>query len=346
VRRMPKKLRVVLYGVGEIGQRIARLLLAREGVEIVGALDAAEDKVGRDLGEVLGMGGRLGVTVSDDPDAVFSGAGADVAVHATTSRLRDAYPQIAKAMEHGVSVVSTCEELAYPYVVDARLAGELDGLAKRRGVAVLGTGINPGFLMDALVITLTAVCQEVERIRVIRVIDAATRRAPFQRKIGAGLTVEDFRKSMQRGEITGHVGLTQSIAMIAAALGWELDGIEADPAEPVVTARRVRSEFVTAEPGRVAGLRQCARGLKGGAEAITLVFEAYMGAGEERDSILIEGTPSIRQEIVPCVQGDLGTAAIVVNSIPKVLNAPPGLKTMKDLPLPSAALGDMRRYVK
>jgi len=341
-----EKLRVVLYGVGAMGGRIAKLLLGKDGVEVVGAVDAAPEKAGRDLGEVLGLVKRMGVKVSDDPEAVFSEVRADVVVHATTSFLKDVYPQIAKVLEHGVNVVSTCEELVYPYVAEPELARKLDKLAKDHGVTVLGTGINPGFLMDTLPITLTAVCQKVKGIKVTRVMNAATRRAPFQKKIGAGLTVDDFRQRMEKGEITGHVGLEQSIAMIADALGWKLDKIEADPAEPVMAEKGVESDVVRVEAGRVAGLRQRARGVRDGREVVTLDFQAYIGAEEEHDSITIEGTPNIHEKISPCVHGDLGTAAIVVNSIPKVLNAPPGLATMKDLSLPSAALEDMRKHIK
>jgi len=339
-----EKVRVVLYGVGSVGSSIAKFLLQKEGVEIVGAIDVAEEKVGKDLGEVLGIGKRLGVAVSNDPDAVLSRVKADIMVHATTSFLKQVYPQIAKALEHGVNVVSTCEELAYPYAAESELARKLDELAKENGVTVLGTGINPGFLMDTLVITLTSVCQKVERIRVTRTINAATRRGPFQKKIGAGLLINEFRNRIERKIITGHVGLEESISMIADALGWRLDRIEVDAVEPVVAKTRVESEAIQVEPGKVAGLKQCARGLKEGKEVITLDFQAYMGA-EEYDSITIEGVPSIHMKIAPCVHSDIGTVAMIVNSIPKVINAQPGLVTMKDLPIPSAALNDMRKYI-
>ena len=340
-----EKVRVVLYGVGAVGSSIARFLLEKDGVEIVGAIDVAEDKVGKDLGEVLGVGKRLGIAVSNDPDAVFSKVKADVVVHATASFLKQVHPQIAKALEHGANLVSTCEELAYPYATEPELARKLDELAKEKGVTVLGTGINPGFLMDTLVITLTSVCQKVERIKVTRIINAATRRVPFQKKIGAGLPINEFRNRIERKIITGHVGLEQSISMIADALGWKLDGIEIDPVELVVAKTRVESEAIQVEPGQVAGLKQRARGVKEGKEVITLDFQAYMGAEEEYDSITIEGAPSIHMKIAPCVHGDLGTVAMITNSIPKVINAQPGLVIMKDLPIPSAVLKDMRKYV-
>jgi len=329
-----EKLRLVLYGVGAIGSRIAEFLLEKEGVEIVGAIDVAKEKVGKDLGDVLALDRQLGVAVSDDPDTVLSKVKADIVVHTTTSFLKQAYPQIAKAIQHGVNLVSTCEELSYPYTKEPELAKKLDELAKKHGVTVLGTGINPGFLMDTLIIALTGICQKVETIKVTRVVNAAKRRATFQKKIGAGLTIEDFSEKMKKKVITGHVGLEESISMTASALGWKLDKIEVD------------TQPVEAKSGQVAGLKQLGRGIRKGRDVITLDLKAYVGADEEYDSIIIEGVPSIHAKISPGIHGDLATVAMVVNSIPKVINAEPGLVTMKDLPVPSAALEDLRTYVK
>jgi hypothetical protein len=339
------KVKVILYGVGEVGSRIARHLLEKEGVEIVGAIDMAEDKIGKDLGAVLAVGKRLGVQISNKPNAVLSDVKPDIAVHATSSFLKQVYPQIETCIKHGVNVVSTCEELSYPYVSDSQIAKKLDTLAKKHEVAVLGTGINPGFLMDTLAITLTGLCQKVEKIRVKRLMNAATRRVPFQKKIGAGLTVDEFKEKIEKGHITGHVGLAQSIAMIAAALVWKLDKIVIDDVQPVLATKSVASETIKVEKGKVAGLKQVARGIKNGKEVITLEFQAYIGSEEEYDAIDIDGMPPIHEKISPCAHGDYGTVAIIVNSIPKVLNAPHGLTTMKDLPLPSATPEDMRKYV-
>lgn len=339
------RIKVVLYGVGEVGGRIARHLLEKEGLEIVGAVDMAKDKVDKDLGEVLGLGKRLGVKVSDNPDKVLSESKPDIAVHATGSFLKQVYPQIEMCIKHGVNVVSTCEELSYPYNIDSHIAKKLDTLAKKHKVTILGTGINPGFLMDTLVITLTGLCQKIEKIKVMRLMNATTRRIPFQKKIGAGLTVSEFNEKIEKGHITGHVGLAQSISMIADALAWKLDKIVIDEVEPVITAKLVSSEAIKVERGKVAGLRQVAKGMKNGKEVITLDFRAYVGAEEEYDAIDIDGVPPIHERISPCVHGDHGTVAIIVNSIPKVINAPHRLVTMKDLPLPSATPEDMRKYV-
>ena len=340
-----EKIRVVLYGIGAIGNRIARFLLEKEGVEIVGAVDIARDKVGKDLGDVLGINKRLGVIVSRDPKAVLSKACPDIVIHATSSYLKDVYPQIAPLAKYGVNVISTCEELSYPYVSEPGLAKKRDALGMKYGTTFRGTGINPGFLMDTLVIALTGVCKQVSKIRVERIMNAATRRVPFQKKIGAGLTVEEFEKKMRAKAITGHVGLEQSIGMIAGALRWQLDEINVDPVKPVIAKTDVASEAIDVKRGHAAGLMQSAHGFVGGKERVTLEFQAYIGAEEEYDAVTIDGVPPIRQKISPCVHGDHATIAVVVNSIPKVMSASPGLSTMKDLPVPSAALDDRRTYL-
>ena len=330
------KTRVVFYGVGAVGSLIAKFLLEKEGVEVVGAVDIAKDKFGKDLSEVLGLNRKLGVKVSDNVDSALSKVKADIAVHATSSFFKDTYPQIASIVKHDVNVVSTCEELTYPYFTEPELAMELNALAKKHNVTVLGTGINPGFLMDTLVITLTAVCQKIEKIKAVRVMNAATRRLPFQKKIGAGLTVEEFKRRIESRQITGHVGLKQSVAMIADALKWNLDKITTENVEPVIAKKPVESATIKVRTGEVAGLRQKAKGIMKNKEVIVLDFQAYIGEEEEYDAVTIEGVPNVRQRIQPCIHGDKGTVAMIVNSIPKVINAPAGLLTMKDLPVPSA----------
>jgi 4-hydroxy-tetrahydrodipicolinate reductase len=336
---------VVLYGVGAVGSRIAKLLVEKEGIEIVGAIDTARDKVGKDLGEVLQIDKQLGVIVSDDCQKIFSKVCCDLVVHSTSSYLKDVYPQIAPLAEHGINVISTCEELVYPFVTEPELAKKLDILCMKYGVTFLGAGINPGFLMDTLAIMLTGLCQKVDKITVERVMNASTRRVPFQKKIGAGLSISEFKKKIEEKVITGHVGLEQSIGMIASALCWELDKIVVNSVEPVIASKNVASEVIKVKKGHVAGLRQQAKGVMKRKDVITLDFQAYIGAKEECDSIRIDGIPPINQKITPCVHGDLATVAIIVNAIPRLMNAAPGLVTMKDLPVLSATLEDMRKYV-
>jgi 4-hydroxy-tetrahydrodipicolinate reductase len=340
-----RKVRIALYGVGVVGGMIAKALLEKEGTEIVGAIDIDKNKIGKDLGTVLGMDKKIGVKVSNDLNIALSRTKPHIAIHTTSSYLKDTSPQIEAIVKHGVNVVSTCEELSYPYFSEPKLAKKLDAVAKKHDVTVLGTGINPGFLMDTLVIALTAPCQKIEKIEVVRVMNAATRRLPFQKKIGAGLTVEEFRQKIEKRHITGHVGLEQSVAMISAALTWKLDKIVAEPVEPVVAKKNVASQNIQVKAGDVAGLSQKAKGVKRNKEVIVLDFRAFIGAEEEYDAITIEGAPTIKQKIQPCVHGDIGTVAMVINSIPKVINAPAGLLTMKDLPIPSAATENLAEYV-
>ncbi|RLG84191.1 MAG: dihydrodipicolinate reductase [Thermoprotei archaeon] len=329
-----QKIKVVTVGLGPIGALITKYLLKKEWVEVVGAIDIAKDLIGKDLGEHLGVG-KLGVTISNDYDKVLSETKPDIAVVATVSYLEKLYPQLERIIPHGVNVVSTCEELAFPYIINKRLAEKIDALAKKHGVTVLGTGINPGFLMDTLVIALTTPALEIKSIKVERLIDATKRRGPFQKKIGAGLTVEEFKEAISKKIISGHVGLDVSIGLIASALGWELDKIEVGEVEPVVSDKEVVTPYVKVTPGKVAGLKQVAKGIVNGEPKITLEFKAYVGAPGEYDAITIDGTPTIKQKIEPCVHGDYGTAGVIINLIPKVIKSPPGLITMKDVVLPS-----------
>ncbi|MBN1683269.1 hypothetical protein JW865_06935, partial [Candidatus Bathyarchaeota archaeon] len=249
---------------------------------------------------------------------------------------------------HGVPIVSTCEELSYPYATEegSEYAKKIDKIAKKNKVAILGTGVNPGFVMDTLPITLTAVCQKVEEIYIARQMDAATRRIPFQTKIGAGLTVEEFKKKIANHEITGHVGLEQSMQMIAVSLGWKLDKIEVDSPQPMVLKKDVASEAIKVPKGYNAGSVQYAYGIMNGKKVITMDFKAYIGAPEEFDAVTIKGVPPINQKISPCTHGDYATIAMTANMIPHVINSKPGLKTMIDLPVPHATPGNMRQFIK
>ena len=330
---------MVSFGVGVIGSLTAKFILEEKKslLNLVGAYDIDPKKVGKDLGAVIGLGHTAGIHVSDDLDRVLA-ADVDVAIHTTSSYLRGAYPQIESVVSHGVDVVSSCEELSYPYVVDRQLSARLDLLAKEHDATVLGTGINPGFLMDALPIALTTPCESIKRIRITRRMNAATRRIPFQKKVGAGLTKGEFQTAIKKHEISGHVGLEQSVTMLADAIGWKLDRVKIGSVEPVIAAKATNGGYVKIPAGRVAGVKQSARGLARGKPLIELNFAAYVGSEEEYDQIEIDGIPPVKCRISPCVHGDYGTVAMLVNMVPKVVGAPPGLLTMKDIQLPSAFL--------
>jgi len=328
---MIPKIRAVQFGCGPIGCSVVKLASQRRDIELVGAIDIDKNKVGRDLSEVVGLDKPLGVIISNDADAVLSQAKPDIVLHTTSSSLKNVFGQLTKVVRAGVNIVSSTEELSFPWKKEPGLAAELDKLAKAHKVTVLATGVNPGFVMDTWPLAMTAVCQEVKRIRVARIQDAIPRRLPFQKKIGAGCTLEEFKKLVAAGTLR-HAGLAESIAMIAAGLGWELDDIK-DEIEPIVAESEVRSQYITVKPGQAAGVKQIGRGLKGGQELITLDFQAFLGAKESYDAVYVTGTPNMEVVIKGGVHGDIATAAMVVNAIHRVLEAPSGLATMKDLPL-------------
>ncbi len=326
-----RKVRAVQFGCGPIGCSVVRYAAQRPDIALVGAVDIDKDLVGRDLGEVAGIERPLGVSISPDADAVLSQARPDVVFLTTCSSLKTAHPQLEVCLTAGANVVSTCEELSYPYRKSPQLAIDIDGLARANKVTVLATGVNPGLLMDAWPLFMSGACQQVTRLRAVRVQDASPRRGPFQKKIGAGRTLEEFEKLVAAGSLR-HVGLPESIAMIADGLGWELDEIT-ETIEPVVANHRIKTDFVTVEPGQAAGVRQVGRGMRSGEELVTLEFEAYVGAPESYDAVYITGNPSLEVVIKGGTHGDIATAAIVVNSVHRVVEAPPGLVTMKDLPI-------------
>ncbi|PYR58475.1 MAG: dihydrodipicolinate reductase, partial [Acidobacteria bacterium] len=299
----------------------------------VGGIDIDSAKIGRDVGDVVGLSKRIGVKVSDDAGKAIKAAKPDVVVLCTSSSIKKVLPLIETVLKSKVPIVSTTEELSYPGYTHIRQAQKIHSWAKKAKVAVLATGVNPGFAMDALPIALTAVCERVDRVIVNRIQDARIRRLPFQQKIGAGLTTEQFQKKVDDGSVR-HVGFTESIAMIADALGWALDRIT-DNIEPKLASVTISSEFLAVDPGYVCGIIQDGVGYRKGEPVIRLHMEAYLGAPESYDSVEIEGSPKLSMKMAGGIHGDVATASIVVNSIPKVLDASPGLHTMRDLTLPS-----------
>jgi 4-hydroxy-tetrahydrodipicolinate reductase len=286
---------------------------------------------------VAELGRPLRVKVSGDLRKAAKAAKPDIAVLCTSSSLKSVMPQLAELLKLRLPVVSTTEELAYPAARNRRLAKQLDEMARKAKVAVLGTGVNPGFTMDALPIALTSVCEQVNRIEVRRVQDARTRRLPFQQKIGAGLTREQFEQQVAAGAVS-HIGFTESIQMIGDAMGWRLTRIT-DEVRPWIAEEEVNSELLAVDPGYVAGISQEGVGYVGDEAKILLQLDAYMGAPESFDSVLIDGSPRIYSKVQGGIHGDIATASMTVNSIPHVITAPPGLRTMRDMPLPSFYAG-------
>jgi hypothetical protein len=326
-------IRVLHFGLGPIGAAVVKQVADRRGFKIVGAVDIDPAKAGRDLGEVAGVGRKLRIPVSADARKAIKATKPDVVVLCTISSLKKVLPQMEQILKLKVPIVSTTEELAYPTGANMKYAREIHAMAKKAKVAVLGTGVNPGFTMDALPITLTGVCERVDSIRVDRIQDARVRRLPFQQKIGAGLTREQFQKKVDDASVR-HVGLAESVSMIADAMGWKLDRVT-DEIHPKIATATVSSEFLAVDEGYVCGLVQDGIGYRNGKPIITLHMEAYLGAPESFDQVEIVGSPHIKSKIAGGVHGDVATASITVNSIPKILEVAPGLHTMRDMPIPS-----------
>lgn len=329
---MAKKIRVILFGLGPIGAACARVLAARPDYEFVGAIDLDSAKVGQDIADILGLAEKTGVKVSDKAARVLA-KDAELVVHATGSYFVKVRPQLEQIIQAGKNVVSTCEELSNPWAQNPKEADELNRLAKKYRVTVVGTGINPGYAMDTLPVALTAVCSSVKRVRVKRVVDASKRRRQLQQKIGAGMTQEAFRDAVSKKEIR-HVGLSESVSLVARGLDWELDKVQ-EEIEPLIAKNRVMTDHFIVDPTFVSGVQQFGRGIVKGEEKVTLELVMAVDAGEAYDEAWIEGTPNLHS-IVKGIHGDISTAAVVANTARRVVEAKPGLLTMVDLPLVSA----------
>jgi 4-hydroxy-tetrahydrodipicolinate reductase len=309
--------------------------MTKKSFRVVGAIDIDKAKVGRDLGEVAGLGRNVGIKVSDNPSKVFRDTKAELVVLSTSSFLPTIKGQLEQITKDKLDIVSTCEELAYPFRKYPKESRALDKLAKKYKTTMLGTGVNPGFLMDTLVLTSSGVCQHVDSIIARRIQDASNRRIPFQQKIGVGLTPDEFNRNVASGKF-GHIGLLESAAMVAETLGWRLKDIR-QKVEPIIADGQVSSDYITVKLGEVKGLSQTASAINdNGREVVKFEFQASLKPAEAFDQVVINGSPAVDLVIRGGVQGDLATAAIIANMIPKVAAAKPGLVTMADLPIPSA----------
>ncbi len=311
--------RTTHYGLGAIGAGIARLAAQRPDVVPVAAADVSSALAGRDLYEIIGASGPAPVPIATDSDEALR-VSADVVLHATGSYLPDVMPQLLSIVRAKKNVVSTCEELSYPWRPHHGLAKELDREARANGVTVLDTGINPGFVLDALALTLSAASQGVRRVELLRMVDVGRRREQLQRKVGVGLTPGEFEAKLATGRF-GHVGSKESAWLVAQGLGWEFESLE----ETIVP--------VMGLDGRASGIRQETVGTVGGETKVSMVIQMSVGVERPRDEIIIEGEPHVHAVLEGGIMGDTGTAAVVINCIPRVVAHEPGLITMLDLPL-------------
>jgi len=325
-------MKVIQIGLGPLGQKVVRYISERSGIEIVGAADINPEITGQDVGEISGVE-SLGVSIKNSITEAIQSCDANCAILTTVSSLEVITPQILEIVQNGLPVVSTCEELLHPWKTQPELAKTINEAATSAGVTVLGTGINPGFLMDSLPTFMTAVCQKVDAIKVSRLQDASFRRGPFQKKIGAGLELAEFEALVAEKKIR-HVGLTESVHLLAESLGWELDQVE-DLISPVIAESPVESSLIKVPAGGVAGVQQIGKGFVNGEEKITLVFRAAIGEKDPCDTIEILGDPHIKSTVEGGINGDIGTCAITINAVKQVIRSQPGLKTMADVPLVS-----------
>ncbi len=328
---MPRTLKVAVAGFGPVGQAVARLVLQKPGLKLVGVSDLAALHAGKDVGTVLGLARKLGVKIDADPERFGRKVAADVAFVCTSSLLKDVKPLVAALVSRRIHVLTSCEELAYP--VPARVAAfrEIDRLASARKVSVLATGVNPGFAMDTLALALTAPCAAVRRVSVTRVVDAGARRLPLQRRVGAGLNLGQFRRAVTEGTVR-HVGLVESAHMIAGALGWKLDRVD-ETLEPAIAPRDLDTDYLRIAAGAAAGIRQSVRAYRGSDLVVSLDLQVYVGAESPRDHVLVDGDPPVDATVSGGVSGEPAAAAVLVNSLPHVLAARPGLLNAASLPL-------------
>jgi 4-hydroxy-tetrahydrodipicolinate reductase len=327
-----------------MGTGMARLVQERPGLVSVGATTLAPSRPGQDLGEYAGLGRSIGVAVEPTFAKALPPDGADIALIATGSFAREQEQDILTALYAGLNVITIAEEMAYPWHTQPELAARLDEAARRRGVSVLGTGINPGFVLDTLIIALTGACERVDGIRARRVNDLSPFGPTVLRTQGVGTTPEEFQQGLEQGKIVGHVGFPESMAMIAAALGWELDEIS-EERQPIVSRTSRSTPHVKVEPGQVAGCRHVGRAYGGGRLLIELEHPQQIHPETEGvetgDYIWIDGRPPVNLAIKPEIPGGTGTIAVAVNMIPAVVGAPPGLLDMSRLPVPRTIMGDI-----
>lgn len=323
-------LKVVQLGLGPIGQQLTRFLSERKGIVIVGAVDPDPDKFGKDIGELCGLD-AMGVAIAADLSSAIKPGDADVAVISTISKLEKMEAQIKAAADFNLHVVSTCEEMSHPIVTQSGRVSRIHDYCKEKGVVCLGTGVNPGFLMDFLPAVLTSICQRVDHVKVERYQNATHRRIPFQQKIGVNLTATEFK---DKGDALKHIGLPESVYMIAAALHWKLDRVD-EKIEPVYADADTESGDRIITKGKTLGLHQTARGYVNGKEVISLIFHAAVGTENPHDTVHISGNPDFQSTIPGGINGDVATSAIVVNAIRSVPKMKPGFRTMLEVPVPA-----------
>ena len=344
-----ENVRVIIWGLGAMGGGIADMLLKKKGVEIVGAVGRGA-KIGKSMYDYIKTekGSKKDVIIGSYEDVIKEKA-ADVVLICTDSFTKGVFDKIKYCLEKKINVISSAEQMAYPKAAEPELTKQLDEIAKANGVTVLGTGINPGLIMDLLVVAFTGACEEVKHIAARRVNSLSPFGPAVMEEQGIGITVDEFKEGVRTGKLAGHVGFAESIGMIADAIGWKLSGFK-QSMEPIVTEVDRKSPYGFAKAGDVAGCAMKGYGYVDGELKIEMdhpqQIEPHLGGVETGDYIIIKGTPNVNMANKPEIPGGIGTIAMCVNMIPHVINARPGLKTMIDLPVPRAIMGDMREMIE
>ncbi|MDA3941752.1 MAG: 2,4-diaminopentanoate dehydrogenase [Spirochaetia bacterium] len=353
------KIKVIIWGFGAMGSGMAEMLLKKKGVEITGICDTHPDRKGKGMLSVLKANKTLlntenidhpGIIIKEKIEDIISPGCADVVLLATDSFTKKAYPKISYLLENKLNVISTAEEMAYPCASEPELSKQMNKIAKENGVSVLGTGINPGLIMDLLVVLMTGASIDVEHIKAERVNSLSPFGPAVMEEQGVGLTKEEFHKGVTYGSLAGHVGFNESVGMITDAIGWKLSSKVKQTQEPIISPVPRKTKYIEVEAGNVAGCSMNGYGYVDGKLKVEMVhpqqIEPETEGTDTGDYVTIKGTPIINLSIKPEVPGGIGTIAMCVNMIPQIINASPGLKTMLDLPVPRAIMGDMRDRIE
>ena len=347
--RQQDPIRVLVLGTGAIGSGIARVILNKPGLTLAGAYARRPGRGGVDLGTAIGLGRDLGIAVSNALPQLVEETAPRVAIQATCSTVAEAAGEISILIRAGVHVITVAEEMAYPDAGSPGMARELDRMARESGVSVLGTGVNPGFVLDLLVIALSGVCTDIGHISARRINDLAMYGRSVMEAQGVGLSPSGFQKRLAAGSVVGHIGFRESIRMIASSTGWKIDRID-ETREPIIARIALETPVVKVEPGHVAGCLHTAVAYSGGEPVIELTHpqqvHPHLQGVETGDIIRIRGNPDVNLRVNPEIPGAPATVALAVNGIPRVLNAEPGLHSVADLPVSAAMLCDARKLLK
>jgi len=325
--------RIVVMGLGPIGIAAAVAVQRAIDMQLVGLVDIDPRKLGKRLTELTPDAAS---DASADEVAVVSDVAqlpdADVAILCTASYFDRVAPDLRLFLRRKMHVVSSCEQMTWPWLSHPHLSDVINAEAKSAGVALIGTGVNPGFVMDVLPVALSSMTLNVRQVRVTRVVDALLRRLPLQRKIGSTMTPAHFHDLAKQHKI-GHMGLGESVVMLAQGLGRHPLRSEIQISlAPVIADREIESAMGVVLPGQVCGIRNVGRYKNHGLD-VELDLTMSLGAPNPRDEITITGDRTITTIIPGSTPGDTATVAALVNVARVIIRAPAGLRTMLDLPV-------------